>query len=807
MKFTLSWLKDHIDTASTLDEIVETLTRIGLEVESVTDKAKALAPYVVARIISAEQHPNADRLRVCMVDDGSASPIQVVCGAPNAVTGLISVFAPPGTYIPGKDMTLGKGVIRGVESNGMLCSAAELELSDESDGIIELPGDAPVGMAYAAYAKLDDAVIEINLTPNRADCTSIAGIARDLAAAGLGKLKTGVVRQITGTFPCSTGVVLDLNENGSHLAHVFGLRLVRGVRNGPSPEWLQRRLKAIGLRPINILVDITNYLTFDRGRPLHVFDLAKVHGNLVVRRARDGESLTALDGKTYALDESMVVISDDNGVESLAGIMGGMASGCDETTTDVLVESALWDALNIARTGRKLGISSDARYRFERGVDPDFCLSGLELATQMILDLAGGEASHRVVAGEVPDTGRIIDFPWTEVKRLTGLDIPVPESRVILTSLGFHVSGSGERVKISPPSWRGDVEGKADLVEEIVRIAGLDRIKSIPLPRLTSTVSGPVLTLIQKRTRLAKRALAARGLVEAVTWSFIGHDEAVLFGGGGKSLQLSNPIASDLSDMRPSLLPQLIKAAQRNADKGLTDVALFEVGQVFVNDEPEGQMIKAASVRRGTARPEGSGRHWDGGNRNVSVFDAKADAMALLSTLGVSVGGLQIVPGGPAYLHPGRSITLQFGPRAIVGHIGELHPKALAALDVKGPLVVMEIVLDILPAPKVRATKMKPKLVLSDFQPLMRDFAFVVDKTVAAGDILKAAQGADKALITDASVFDVYEGAGITADKKSIAVTVTLQPMEKTLTEAEIEAVSAKIIAEVAKKTGATLRG
>lgn len=807
MKFTLSWLKDHLDTSSTLDEIVETLTRIGLEVESVADKAKALAPYKVARIITAEQHPNADRLRVCMVDDGSGAPIQVVCGAPNAVTGLISVFAPPGTYIPGKDMTLGKGVIRGVESNGMLCSAAELELSDESDGIIELPGDAPVGTPYAAYAKLDDPVIEINLTPNRADCTSIAGIARDLAAAGLGKLKTGVVRQIVGTFPCPTGVVRDLNENGGHLAPVFGLRLLRGVRNGPSPDWLQRRLKAIGLRPINILVDITNYLTFDRGRPLHVFDLAKVHGNLVVRRAREGESLTALDGKTYALDESMVVIADDNGVESLAGIMGGMASGCDETTTDVLVESALWDPLNIARTGRRLSISTDARYRFERGVDPDFCLPGLDLATQMILDLAGGEASQAVVAGEVPDTGRIIDFPWTEVKRLTGLDLPVPESRVILTGLGFHISGAGERVKISPPSWRGDVEGKADLVEEIVRIAGLDRVKSTPLPRLTDTVSGPVLTLIQKRTRLAKRALAARGLVEAVTWSFIGHDEAVFFGGGGKSLRLSNPIASDLSDMRPSLLPQLIKAAQRNADRGFADVALFEVGQVFASDEPEGQTIRAAAVRRGTAGVSGTGRHWDGGARSVSVMDAKADAMALLAALGVSVGGLQMVPGGPAYLHPGRSITLQFGPRAIVGHIGEVHPKALAALDVKGPLVVMEITLDVLPAPKMRATKMKPKLVLSDFQPLVRDFAFVVGKDVAAGDVLKAAQAADRTLITEASVFDIYEGAGIAADKKSVAVAVTLQPMDKTLTEAEIEAVSAKIVADVAQKTGGTLRG
>lgn len=806
MKFTLAWLKDHLDTSASLDTIVETLTRIGLEVEGVTDAAATLAPFRVAHVLSAEPHPNADRLRVCRVDDGSGEPVQVVCGAPNARAGMKSVFAPPGTYIPGKGITLGKGVIRGVESLGMLCSGSELQVSDDHDGILDLPEDAPVGMPYATYAKLDDPVIEINLTPNRADCAGIAGIARDLAAAGLGRLTTPSVRAIPGHFPCPTGVRLDLNENGAHLAPAFALRLVRGVRNGPSPDWLQRRLKAIGLRPINILVDITNYLTFDRARPLHVFDLRKVAGDLVVRRAQAGESLLALDGKTYALDESMVVIADDNGVESLAGIMGGEASGCDEGTTDVLIESALWDPLNIARTGRRLGVSSDARYRFERGVDPDFCVPGLELATRMVLDLAGGEPSEVILAGAIPESGRMIEFPWAEVHRLTGLDLPVAEAKVILTELGFHLSGHGDKVRVATPSWRADVEGKADLVEEIVRIAGLDRVASRPLPRLAATVVKPVLTPIQKRTRQAKRALATRGLVEAVTWSFISHETARLFGGGGESLRLSNPIAADLSDMRPSLLPGLILAAQRNADRGFPDVALFEVGQVFASDEPEGQTIRAGLVRRGTAHAEGVGRHWEGPARPVDVFDVKADVLALLAALGVPTGGLQVVPGGPSYLHPGRSATLQFGPRMVIGHVGEMHPKALAALDAKGPVAVAEIVLDLLPLPKTRATRMKPKLVLSDFQPLSRDFAFVVDREIAAGDILKAVAAADRALITDASVFDVYEGPGVPEGRKSVAVAVTLQPTEKTLTDAEIEAVAARIVAEVARKTGATLR-
>jgi phenylalanyl-tRNA synthetase beta chain len=807
MKFTLSWLKDHLDTSASLDEIVTTLTRIGLEVERVEDKAKALDPYKVAYVVSAEQHPNADRLRVCMVDTGEGSPVQVVCGAPNARTGMKSVFAPPGTYIPGKNITLGVGTIRGVESRGMLCSAAELEISNDHEGIIDLPADAPVGAAYAAYAGLDDPVIEINLTPNRPDCTSIHGIARDLAAAGLGTLKNDTVAAVKGAGACPVAVRLDFEAGDEKLCPLFGLRLVRGVRNGPSPEWLQRRLASIGLRPINALVDITNYITFDRGRPLHVFDARKVKGNLTVRRAKAGEEVLALDGRTYTLDDTTVVIADENGVESIAGIMGGEHSGCDETTTDVLIESALWDPRNIAQSGRKLGIITDARYRFERGVDPMFTLPGLDLATRMVVELCGGEATEATVAGGLPEDERVIDFPWTEVRRLSGLDVPRPESKVILEQLGFIISGTGDRVKVAPPSWRPDVEGKADLVEEVIRIAGVDRIEPRPLPRIDDGVVRPQLTVIQKRTRLAKRTLASRGLVEAVTWSFIAKEEAVLFGGGDKRLALANPIASDLSDMRPSLLPGLMKAAQRNVDRGFGDVALFEVGQCFASDEPEGQTIKAAAVRRGTARAAGVGRHWDGGDVVVDVFDAKADALALLTSLGVPTGGLQVAPGGPAWFHPGRSGTLQFGPKNAIGAFGEVHPKVLKALDLKGPLVAFEITLDALPLPKSKPTKMKPKLVLPEFQPVTRDFAFVVGRDVAAGDIVRAAQGAERQLVTAVDVFDVYEGPGIDADKKSVAVAVTLQPTEKTLTDAEIEAVSSRIVGDVAKKTGAVLRG
>ena len=806
MKFTLSWLKDHLDTEASLDAIAETLTRIGLEVEGIEDKAAALRPYVIAKVISAEQHPNADRLRVCSVDAGDGQPLQVVCGAPNARTGMLSVFAPPGTYVPGKNITLSVGTIRGVESRGMLCSGAELGLSEDHDGILDLPADAPVGTPYALWAGLDDPVIEINLTPNRSDCASIHGIARDLAATGIGTLKREPLPPVRGEGAGPAPVTLRFDAHDRDLCPLFALRLVRGVKNGPSPEWMQKRLRAIGLRPINALVDITNYMTFDRGRPLHVFDANKVVGGLTVRRAEDGESLVALDGKTYRLDSDAVVIADGNGVESIGGIIGGQASGCDETTTDVLIESALWDPRNIARTGRRLGIITDARYRFERGVDPAYALPGLDLATRLVVDLCGGTPSEATIAGEVPELSHIIDFPWTEVRRLAGIELSRVEMKVTLESLGFHISGSGDRVKVLPPSWRPDVEGKADLVEEIVRIAGLDRIEPKPLARAEAVPVEPMLTVLQRRGRLARRALASRGMLEAVTYSFIAKEDAALFGGGKADLALANPIAADLSDMRPSLVPGLLRAAQRNADRGFPDTALFEVGQCFASDEPEGQSLRATGLRRGTARHAGAGRHWSGTAEAVDAFEAKADALALLAALGVPTGGLQIVAGGPDWLHPGRSGTLQFGPKNIVGSFGELHPRLLKAMDLKGTLVAFEITLDSLPLPRHKPTKAKPALALSDLQAISRDFAFVVPRDVAAADILKAAQGAERKLITGVEVFDLYEGPGIPDGAKSVAVAVRLQPAERTLTDAEIEAVSAKIVAEVSKKTGATLR-
>jgi phenylalanyl-tRNA synthetase beta chain len=804
MKFTLSWLKQHLETDAALDTIVDTLTMIGLEVERVEDKGKALAPFTIARVISAEQHPNADRLRVCMVDTGAGDPVQVVCGAPNARSGMKGVFVAPGAFIPGKAVTLGVGTIRGVESRGMLCSEFELQLSDEHDGIIDLPPDAPVGVPYAQWAGLDDPVIEINLTPNRPDCTSVHGIARDLAAADIGTLKETAIKPIKGEFPCPVAVKLDFGATPS-LCRGFALRLVKGVKNGPSPQWLQRRLIAIGLRPINALVDITNFITFDRGRPLHVFDAAKVKGNLVVRRARAGESLTALDGKTYPLDDTMCVIADDTGPESLAGIMGGVATGCSEATTDVLIESAVWDELNIAQTGRKLGINSDARYRFERGVDPAFMLPGLELATQLVLELCGGTSSANAIAAEPDSPERVIDFPLDTVARLAGLQVGLPELRRVLARLGFFVAGQGKSVKIAPPSWRPDVHGKPDIVEEIIRIIGVERIPATPFDR-GEAPRKPVLTLLQQRTRKAKRALAARGLVEAVTWSFIAKPQAELFGGGKPELALANPIAADLSDMRPSLVPGLVAAAQKNADRGSADVALFEVGQIFCGDQPADQFLAAAGVRRALAKASGSGRHWSGKAGEVDAFDVKADALAALAAAGAPMGALQIAPGGPAWLHPGRSGTIQIGPQNVLGHFGELHPRALEALRAQGPLVGFELILERIPEPKRKATRAKPMLELSPLQPVERDFAFVVDRDVKAADIVRAAQTADRKLVEAVSVFDVYEGEGIEAGKKSIAIAVTLQPREKTMTDAEIDAVAAKIVAEVTKRTGGALR-
>jgi phenylalanyl-tRNA synthetase beta chain len=810
MKFTLSWLKRHLDTNADFATIVATLTKVGLEVEHVHDPAAALKDFVVAEVVEARAHPNADRLRLCFVETGTGNQIQVVCGAPNAHTGMKSVFAAPGTYIPGKGITLSKGVIRGVESLGMLCSGAELEISTDHDGILELPADAPVGASYATWAGLDDPLIEINLTPNRPDAAGVLGIARDLDAAGIGQLKTPPVEPVAGMFACPVKVHLDFAEADKHLAPAFALRLVRGVKNRPSPEWLQKQLQAIGLRPINALVDITNFLTIDRARPLHVFDAAKVSGDLHVRRARGGESLVALDGKTYALDENAVVIADNKGVESLAGIIGGEVSGCSDATTDVLIESALWDPVNIARTGRRLGINSDARYRFERGVDPASVLPGLELATQMVLEFCGGEASEIVLAGQIPDRRARITFPWSEVRRLAGIELSPSEMASILEHLGFRpasLPGNSDLVVIDVPTWRPDIEGKADIVEEILRIAGLDRVEAQPLPREDVHVSSAILTPLQKRVRIAKRALAANGLTEAITWSFIAHEAALLFGGGDEALVLANPIAADLSDLRPSLLAGLAAAAQRNAARGYGDVALFEVGPIFTGTAPEDQKTVAAGLRRGHARIAARGRHWTEGAAQADIFDAKADALALLGALGVPSGALQVAAGAPAWFHPGRSGALQFGPKNVIGYFGELHPRVLEILDVDSAVVGFELALDDIPLPKAKPTKTKSKLELSDLMPVERDFAFLADRHVTAVDLVRAVQSADRTLITSVTLFDVYEGREIPAGKKSVALAVTLQPRDKTLTDVEIDAVASKIIAEVQNKTGATLRG
>ncbi|PWL19512.1 phenylalanine--tRNA ligase subunit beta [Falsochrobactrum shanghaiense] len=804
MKFTLSWLKDHLETDATLDEIVEKLTDIGLEVEGVDDRA-VFRSFTIARVLTATQHPDADKLRVLSVDSGDGKPLQIVCGAPNARAGLVGVLARPGDYVPGIDVTLSVGKIRGVESFGMMCSERELELSDEHDGIIDLPENAPVGTSFAAYAGLDDPVIEIGLTPNRADCTGIRGIARDLAAAGLGRLKDTLPEPVKGEGETPVKVVLDQDAENPFCTG-FALRMVRGVKNGPSPKWMQQRLKAIGLRPINALVDITNYVTFDQGRPLHVFDAAKVKGNLTVRPAKDGETILALDQREYKLKPDMYVIADENGPESIAGIMGGEHSGCDENTVDVLIESALWDPRMIARTGRELGIVTDARYRFERGVDPEMMLPGAEIATKLVMELCGGEPTVLDVVGYSKSEQRVIDFPVSEVRRLTGLEVSYDESADILKRLGFGVEGDGKTIRATVPTWRNDVEGKADLVEEVMRIHGINEIKPQPLPS-HSAVNGRILTTMQIRTRHARRMLASRGMMEAVTYSFISEAQAKAFGGGKPELKLANPIAADMSDMRPSLLPGLLAAAQRNADRGFGDIALFEVSGIYEGDKPEQQRRVAGGVRRGTAGVEGAGRFWSGNAPAVGVFDAKADALAALEAAGAPVDRIQIEAGGPEWFHLGRSGTLKLGPKVVLGYFGEFHPDTLEALDVSGALCGFEVYIDAVPEPKAKITRTKPALALSQFQSLKRDFAFVVDAGVEAGNVVKAVSSADKKLIAGVQVFDIFTGASLGAGKKSIAVEVLLQPQDRTLTDEDLEALSSRVVANVTKQTGGVLRG
>jgi len=803
MKFTLSWLKEHLETSHSLEEIVARLTSIGLEVEKVDSRAH-LAPFVIARVVSALPHPDADKLRLLQVDKGDGHLIEVVCGAPNARAGLIGVFAPVGTYIPGTGITLVLSKIRGVESHGMMCSERELELSNEHDGILELGQDAPVGTSFAAFSGLDDPVIEIALTPNRPDCASVRGIARDLAASGLGRLKELPLPDIAAESAPNIDVTLEFGDLPP-LCLGFAWRMLRGVNNKASPPWLQRRLTSIGLRPINAAVDITNYITHDLGRPLHVFDAGKLRGNLVVRRAEMGEKLQALDGKIYELNDQICVIADEKQPVSLAGIMGGEACGCDENTTDILLESALWLPSNIAATGRNLSIVSDARYRFERGVDPDFMVAGLDVATAMLLQLVGGTASEQRVSGFEAQAKKRIHFPLSEIKRLTSLDIEQDSVRDILQKLGFAVEISGDIFQVSVPSWRPDIDGKADLVEEVMRIYGIHHITPQPLPHHAGS-SPKILTDLQLRSRAARRTLAARGMMEAVTYSFISSHAAVAFGGGAPQLKLANPIAADMSDMRPSLLPGLLLAGQRNADRGSSDAALFEVSDCYQGERPEQQRRVADGIRRGTAGMQGAGRFWNGHASPVNFYDAKADVLAVLDACGFDGTKLPLEAAAPSWYHPGRSATIKLGAKNILAYFGEIHPDILEILDISGPVCGFEIFLDSLPEAKKKPTKTKPALNLSPYPRVKRDFAFVVDQSVAAATLLRAAAGADKKLIQSVDIFDVFTGSALGEGKKSIAIEVTILSAESTLTDAQIDALGAKIIANVTKSTGGVLR-
>ncbi len=801
MKFTLSWLKDHLETTATVAEIAEALTDLGLEVEEVSDPATRLAGFTLGHVLSAEQHPDADRLRVCRVQTDLGEK-QIICGAPNARAGIAVVVAHPGTYVPGIDTTIQVGKIRGVESEGMMCSEREMELSDEHDGIIEL-SSGEVGESFADWlaahdpAKVDP-VIEIAITPNRSDALGVRGIARDLAARGLGRLRERVIDPVPGEFPSPIGVRIEKDTlDGCPL---FAGRVIRGVKNGPSPAWLQARLRAIGLRPISALVDITNFFTFDANRPLHVFDADKVTGDLRVHRARGGETLTALDEKTYTLPAGAMVISDDAGPESIAGIMGGTATGCTEETVNVFVESAFWDHVQIASAGRALRINSDARYRFERGVDPEFTLPGLEAATRMIVDLCGGAPSGVVVAGEVPDHARAYRLDPDRVRSLVGMEISEAQQRQTLTALGFRLDGDMAHV----PPWRPDVGGEADLVEEVARVASLTKLEGKPLPRPAARVTKPVLTPLQRREQAARRAMAALGYNECVTYSFIDREAARLFGGGGDGTRLENPISSEMSHMRPDLLPGLLRAAARNQARGFSDLALFEVGPAFGGGEPGEQHLQAAGLLVGRTGP----RDVHGENRPVDLFDAKADAEAVLAAIGAPAR-MQIFRDGAGWWHPGRHGRLCLGPKKTLGAFGELHPKVLETLDIKGPAVAFTVWPSEVPQPR-RAGAARPALHLHDLQAVERDFAFVVDESVAAGDLVTAAQGADKTLISEVRVFDEFSGpkaeAQMGAGKKSVALTVRLQPFEKTLKDAEIESVARRIVEKVAKATGGTLR-
>lgn len=802
MKFTLSWLKEHLDTAAGVDEIAETLTDLGLEVEEVANPAAELAAFTLGKVLTAEKHPDADRLRVCQVatDQGEK---QIICGAPNAREGITVVIAHPGTYIPGIDTTIQVGKIRGVESYGMMCSEREMGLSDEHDGIIELPS-GEVGERFIDWLTANDPgkvdpVIEIAITPNRPDALGVHGIARDLAARGLGTLVETPVEPVPGAFASPMGVTIDDDTLAG--CPLFTGRLIRGVKNGPSPDWMQARLKAIGLRPISTLVDITNYVTFDLNRPLHVFDADKVAGDLRVHWAKGGETITALDDKEYTFGPGMMAISDENGPESIGGIMGGAETGVTGETVNVFVESAHWDPMTIAAAARALKINSDAKYRFERGADPAFARTGLEHATRLILELCGGEASEVVVAGAVPEDTRAYRLDAAHVSRLVGMDLPDAEQKRTLTALGFRMEGD----MAHPPSWRPDIRGEADLVEEVARIASLTKLEAKPMARAQVGVPRPILTRAQRQEQTARRTVAALGYNECVTYSFIDSEAAALFGGGGDATRLDNPISTEMSHMRPELLPGLLRAAARNQARGFADLALFEVGPAFHGGEPEEQETQVTGVLIGATAE----RDPYASRRMVDVYDAKADAEAVLAALGAPTK-VSISREVPGWWHPGRSGRIMLGPKTELGVFGEVHPKVLAALDVKGPAVAFTVHPGAIPAARAK-TATRSALHLADLQAVDRDFAFVVDAEVEALTLVNAAAGADKALIESVRVFDEFSGdkaeAQMGPGKKSLALTVRLQPTEKTLTDEEIEAVAGKIVEKVTKATGGTLRG
>jgi phenylalanyl-tRNA synthetase beta chain len=815
MKFSLSWLKNWLETDASLEQIVATLSDIGLEVEGVENRAAALAPFVIAEVIEALPHPNADRLRACRVNAGGAE-MSVVCGAPNARTGMRAVFAPAGAFVPGTGITLKVGEIRGVKSEGMLVSFRELGLGEDHEGIIELPADAPVGVPYAAWAGMDEPVIEISVTPNRGDALAVRGVARDLAAAGLGVLKPFAPAAVAASGPSA---VVWRNDFTEACPWILG-RTVRGVKNGPSPEWLQKRLESVGLRPINALVDVTNFFTLDLGRPLHVFDADKVAGGVLSLQRGAGEAFDGLHGKQVTVGPEDCVIADANGVQSLAGIVGGEATGCDADTVNVFIECALFDRVRIALTGQRHGIFSDARQRFERGIDSQFLPQALDAATAMIIELCGGAASEVCEAGARPVWHREASLRFERIKSFGGSEIGADAAVESLELLGFEVkSRDAARVRVSVPSWRNDIaqppaldqaelpgaaaaaagaaeiEPEVDLIEEVLRLRGMDAIMPVSLP-VESVIPAPILTPKQARTALARRVLAARGLLECVTYSFMDRATAALFGAAPETLRVANPISAELDQMRETPLATLAQAASRNVARGFGDFGLFEIGPAYAADTS--QALVAAGVRVGATPLSVLSPA-----RRVDAMDAKADALAVLGALGVPLDGVTTRAGGAGYYHPGQSGQLCQGPKTVLAAFGTLHPSVCAKLDVPVGSVGFELFLDAIAEPKKRR---RAAPVLSAFQPVRRDFAFLVGEDVAAETLLRAAKGAER-VISGVALFDRYQGKGVPEGQVSLAIAVTIQPVEKSFSEAELDAISARIVAEVGKKTGGVLRG